>query len=113
MQIDRQPRDERGASDKVLYAFSDFTHPETNAEIHKHVVNELKEGELIEERSEGDDYRLMIVANKFQTGFDRLEHHDVGVVSLQFVEHVGSRLDRTPVIVESSGSLGRWFELPN
>ena len=31
----------------------------------------LKEGELIEERFEGDDYRLMIVANKFQTGFDQ------------------------------------------
>ena len=34
-------------------------------------MNELKEGELIEERFEGDDYRLMIVANKFQTGFDQ------------------------------------------
>ena len=61
----------RGAKYKVLYAFSDFTHPETNAEIHEHAVNELKDGELIEERFEGDDYRLMIVANKFQTGFDQ------------------------------------------
>jgi len=62
---------ERGASYKALYAFSDFTHPETNAEIHEHTVNELKDGELIEERFEGDDYRLMIVASKFQTGFDQ------------------------------------------
>lgn len=62
---------ERGAKYKVLYAFSDFTHPETNAEIHEHAVNELKDGELIEERFEGEDYRLMIVANKFQTGFDQ------------------------------------------
>ena len=62
---------ERGANYKVLYAFSDFTHPETNAEIHEHAVNELKDGELIEERFEGDDYRLMVVANKFQTGFDQ------------------------------------------
>jgi len=62
---------ERGAKYKVLYAFSDFTHPETNAEIREHAVNELKEGELIEERFEGDDYRLMVVANKFQTGFDQ------------------------------------------
>lgn len=62
---------ERGAKYKVLYAFSDFTHPETNAEIHEHTVNELKDGELIEERFEGEDYRLMIVANKFQTGFDQ------------------------------------------
>ncbi len=62
---------ERGVKYKVLYAFSDFTHPETNAEIHEHAVNELKDGELIEERFEGEDYRLMIVANKFQTGFDQ------------------------------------------
>jgi type I restriction enzyme R subunit len=62
---------ERGVKYKVLYAFSDFTHPETNAEIHEHTVNELKDGELIEERFEGEDYRLMIVANKFQTGFDQ------------------------------------------
>ncbi len=62
---------ERGAKYKVLYAFSDFTHPETNAEIHEHTINELKDGELIEERFEGEDYRLMVVANKFQTGFDQ------------------------------------------
>jgi type I restriction enzyme R subunit len=62
---------ERGAKYKVLYAFSDFTHPESNAEIHEHAVNELKDGELIEERFEGEDYRLMVVANKFQTGFDQ------------------------------------------
>lgn len=62
---------ERGAPYKALYAFSDFVHPETNANISEHAVNELKEGELIEEKFEGDDYRLMIVANKFQTGFDQ------------------------------------------
>jgi len=62
---------ERDAKYKVLYAFSDFTHPETNAEIHEHAVNELKDGELIEERFEGEDYRLIVVANKFQTGFDQ------------------------------------------
>jgi type I restriction enzyme R subunit len=62
---------ERAAKYKVLYAFSDFTHPQTNAEIHEHAVNELKDGELIEERFEGEDYRLMVVANKFQTGFDQ------------------------------------------
>ncbi len=61
---------ERGANYKVLYAFSDFVHPQTNAAISEHAVNELKEGEQIEERFEGEDYRLMVVANKFQTGFD-------------------------------------------
>jgi type I restriction enzyme R subunit len=62
---------ERGAGYKVLYAFSDFVHPETNEAISEHAVNELKDGELIEDRFEGDDSRLMIVANKFQTGFDQ------------------------------------------
>jgi type I restriction enzyme R subunit len=62
---------ERGAKYRALYAFSDFIHPETNAEIHEHAVNELKDGELIEQRFGGDDYRLIIVANKFQTGFDQ------------------------------------------
>jgi type I restriction enzyme R subunit len=62
---------ERGADYKVLYAFSDFVHPQTNAAVSEHAVNGLKEGELIEERFEGDDYRLLIVASKFQTGFDQ------------------------------------------
>jgi len=62
---------ERGADYKVLYAFSDFVHPQTNESISEHAVNELRDGELIEDRFEGDDYRLMIVANKFQTGFDQ------------------------------------------
>jgi len=30
----------------------------------------LKEGEKIEDRFEGEDYRLMVVANKFQVGFN-------------------------------------------
>ncbi|MEQ8162689.1 MAG: hypothetical protein ABRQ34_04160 [Smithellaceae bacterium] len=62
---------ERGADYKALYAFSDFVHTETNKPISEHAVNKLKDGELIEDRFEGDDYRLMIVANKFQTGFDQ------------------------------------------
>jgi type I restriction enzyme R subunit len=70
-QIIKEKLKERGAACKALYAFSDFAHPETNAAISEHAVNELKDGELIEQRFEGDDYRLMIVANKFQTGFDQ------------------------------------------
>ena len=62
---------ERGADYRVLYAFSDFVHPETKAAISEHAVNELQTGELIEDRFEGADYRLMVVANKFQTGFDQ------------------------------------------
>lgn len=70
-QIIKEKLKERGAAYKALYAFSDFTNPETNVNISEHAMNELKEGELIEERFKGDDYRLMIVANKFQTGFDQ------------------------------------------
>ncbi|PJB74198.1 MAG: type I restriction endonuclease subunit R, partial [Armatimonadetes bacterium CG_4_9_14_3_um_filter_58_7] len=70
-QIIQEKLKERGAAYKALYAFSDFVHPKTNAAISEHAVNELKDGELIEQRFEGDDYRLMIVANKFQTGFDQ------------------------------------------
>lgn len=62
---------ERGADYKVLYAFSDFVDPDTNASISEHQINGLNDGELIEDRFEGDDYRLMVVANKFQTGFDQ------------------------------------------
>lgn len=62
---------ERRADYKVLYAFSDFVHPETNEAISEHAVNGLNDNEPIEDRFEGDDYRLMVVANKFQTGFDQ------------------------------------------
>jgi type I restriction enzyme R subunit len=70
-QIIKEKLKERGATYKALYAFSDFVHPETNAAISEHAVNELKDGELIEKRFDGDDYRVMVVANKFQTGFDQ------------------------------------------
>jgi type I restriction enzyme R subunit len=70
-QIIKEKLKERGVAYKALYAFSDFVHPETNVTISEYAVNELKGGELIEQRFEGDDYRLMIVANKFQTGFDQ------------------------------------------
>jgi len=62
---------ERGADYKALYAFSDFVNTETNKPVSEHAINELKDGEIIEDRFAGDDYRLMIVANKFQTGFDQ------------------------------------------
>jgi type I restriction enzyme R subunit len=70
-EIIKQKLKDRGAGYKALYAFSDFVHLETNAAVSEHAVNELKAGELIEQRFEGNDYRLMIVANKFQTGFDQ------------------------------------------
>lgn len=62
---------ERGAEYKVLYAFSDFVHPDSNETVSEHAVNALAVGELIEDRFDGDEYRLMVVANKFQTGFNQ------------------------------------------
>ena len=66
----REKLRERGADYKVLYAFSDFVHPGTNEQFTEPGVNGLAKGELIEERFKGDDHGLMVVANKFQTGFD-------------------------------------------
>lgn len=63
--------EERGADYRVLYAFSDFVHPDTNKIISEHALNHLKDGELIEDRFEEESFRLMIVASKFQTGFDQ------------------------------------------
>jgi type I restriction enzyme, R subunit len=62
---------ERGADYKALYAFSDFVHPDDNKVFDEYAVNELNDGELIEDRFEEESYRLMIVASKFQTGFDQ------------------------------------------
>jgi type I restriction enzyme R subunit len=70
-QIIKEKLKERGADYRGLYAFSDFVHPQTNDAFSEHALNELEDGELIEDRFEGNDYRLMIVANKFQTGFDQ------------------------------------------
>lgn len=69
--ITEKLKDRPGANYKVLYAFSDFVHPQTNKLITERDVNGLNEGELIEDRFEEDSYRLMIVASKFQTGFDQ------------------------------------------
>lgn len=55
---------------QVLYAFSDFTHRDTNEEIREHQVNGLSPNELIEDRFRLDEYRIMVVASKFQTGFN-------------------------------------------
>jgi hypothetical protein len=91
---------ERDADYKVLYAFSDFVHPETNESISEHAVNELKKKELIEDRFESEDYCLMVVANKFQTGFDQPllagMFLDKPVVDKRVVDWVGSHLGPLP-----------------
>ncbi|WGZ92831.1 MAG: hypothetical protein QJT81_13405 [Candidatus Thiothrix putei] len=59
---------------KVLFAFSGYTDPKTNQSIEEIKVNQLDtlyDGRVIEEVFEQDDYRILVVANKFQTGFDQ------------------------------------------
>jgi len=71
-QIIKDKLKERKVADyNVLYAFTDFIHPETNQSITESQVNGLRPGELIEDRFEGEDFRLMVVASKFQVGFDQ------------------------------------------
>ncbi len=55
---------------KVLYAFSDFTDPKTKKLIEEDKLNNL-EGQLIEDAFDTEEYRILVVANKFQTGFDQ------------------------------------------
>ncbi|RJE72819.1 DEAD/DEAH box helicase family protein [Reichenbachiella sp. MSK19-1] len=81
---------------KVLYAFSDFTDKETGELIEEAKVNELGT-KLIEDVFATEDYRILVVANKFQTGFDQpllstmfLDKSVNGVNAIQTV----SRLNR-------------------
>lgn len=85
---------------KTLFAFSDFTDPDTGRDISEDTLNGLSEkhgGKLIEEVFDQDDHRILIVANKFQTGFDQpllsgmfLDKSVNGVTAIQTV----SRLNR-------------------
>ncbi len=88
---------ERKSDYKVLYAFSPFVHPETNAAVTETGINNLYPNEAIEDRFEGEDYRLLVVANKFQAGFDQPllagMFLDKGVVDRSAVQTV-SRLNR-------------------
>ncbi|MEW6999119.1 DEAD/DEAH box helicase family protein [Colwelliaceae bacterium BS250] len=62
--------EEKGLPWKVLYAFSDFTDKKTKKLIEEDKLNGL-EGKLIEDVFDTDEYRILVVANKFQTGFDQ------------------------------------------
>jgi type I restriction enzyme R subunit len=66
--------EERELPFKVLFAFSDYTDPITNESVEEIKVNELDtlhSGKVIEEVFDTDEYRVLVVANKFQTGFDQ------------------------------------------
>jgi type I restriction enzyme R subunit len=55
---------------KVLFAFSDYNDPITNESIEEVKVNQLG-NTLIEDFFDTNEYRFLVVANKFQTGFDQ------------------------------------------
>ncbi len=66
--------EERELPFKVLFAFSDYTDPISNETIEENKVNELDtlhSGNVIEDVFDTDEYRILVVANKFQTGFDQ------------------------------------------
>lgn len=59
---------------KVLFAFSDFTDANTNQLIEEAKLNRLDTlhgGKVIEDVFDCEEYRILVVANKFQTGFDQ------------------------------------------
>ncbi|MGY6647738.1 DEAD/DEAH box helicase family protein [Wenyingzhuangia sp. IMCC45574] len=62
--------DDKESEWKVLYAFSDFTHPITKEKIEENTVNQLN-GKLVEDVFAEEGNRILVVANKFQTGFDQ------------------------------------------
>lgn len=106
---------------KVLFAFSDYTDEHGN-EIKEELVNELNtlhDGKLIQEVfDEKPEYRIMVVANKFQVGFNQpklvamfLDKVVSGVNAVQTL----SRLNRnypgkdTPMVLDFTNSVDRIF----
>lgn len=83
---------------KALYAFSDYTDPDTKESIEESKVNDLASNELVEDVFDTDEYRILIVANKFQTGFDQpllsTMFLDKAVNGINAVQTI-SRLNRT------------------
>lgn len=103
--------EEKEADYKVLFAFSDYTDPDTNESIEEIKINELDtlhSNKPIEDVFDLDEYRILVVANKFQTGFDQpllsamfLDKAVNGVNAVQTV----SRLNRKHVDKEQDDIL--------
>lgn len=93
--------EEKNLPYKVVFAFSDFNNSETNQTIEESVINELDTkhgGKLIEEVFDLPEYRILVVANKFQTGFDQpllsamfLDKAVKGVNAIQTVSRLNRR----------------------
>lgn len=93
---------EKGLPHKVLFAFSDYIDNQGNP-VEEMKVNQLDtvhKGKLIEDVFDTDDYRILIVANKFQTGFDQpllssmfLDKPVNGVNAIQTVSRLNRKHD--------------------
>jgi type I restriction enzyme, R subunit len=103
--------EEKGANFKALFAFSDYTDPITNETVEEVKINQLDtlhNHKVIEDVFDLDDYKILVVANKFQTGFDQplltamfLDKPVNGINAIQTV----SRLNRKHVDKEQDDIL--------
>jgi type I restriction enzyme, R subunit len=103
--------EEKGANYKALFAFSDYTDPITNETVEEVKINQLDtlhNHKVIEDVFDLDDYKILVVANKFQTGFDQplltamfLDKPVNGINAIQTV----SRLNRKHVNKEQDDIL--------
>ena len=91
--------EEKKSAWKVLYAFSDFTDKDTKELIEENKVNNLH-GKLVEDVFDEEEYRILVVANKFQTGFDQpllstmfLDKPINGVNAIQTVSRLNRKHD--------------------
>jgi len=93
---------------KILFAFSDYTDPISNQLVEETKVNSLDKlhgGKVIEDVFDLEEYRILVVANKFLTGFDQpllaamfLDKAISGVNAVQTI----SRLNRKHPIKEQA-----------
>ena len=91
---------EKGLGYKPLVAFSGTVKdPETGGEHTENGLNQLPRGVGIPDAFKTPDYRILVVANKFQTGFDEHFLHtmyvDKKLAGVQAVQSL-SRLNRKP-----------------
>ncbi len=95
----RQIMEEKHLPFKPLVAFSgEVKDPETGAKYRENSLNQLPPRVAIEDALKTPDYRILIVANKYQTGFDEPLLHtmyvDKKLAGVQAVQAL-SRLNRT------------------
>ena len=95
----RRIMEEKGLPFKALVAFSGEVHdPDTDATYTENSLNRLAPRVAIEDAFKTPEYRILVVANKYQTGFDEPLLHtmyvDKRLAGVQAVQTL-SRLNRT------------------